>query len=162
MNMITTKSTTAKSLQGLAAAKAAAIGILQTLDAFGALLGRETAALKKSDFPALDAMQDEKKLLANRYQEQVNALNAHRDDMTRLDLTLREKLVKARTAFTLALQENMNALESMKDSTQRLANRILDAARQAVTQETHSNYSNKGQMQAYKTSTLSLNMDQKL
>ena len=77
-------------------------------------------------------------------------------------MPLREKLVRARTAFIVILNDNMRALETMKESTQRLATRILDIARQSVTEEKHANYSQKGQMQAYKTSSLSLTMDQKL
>lgn len=133
--------------------------ILGTLEEFSAVLKKETAALRKLDFKTVDTLQDGKRDVAKRYQGMVNALVARSEEMAALEKPLRERLVKARTGFTLLLGENMRALEAVKDSSQRLVNKILDAARQAVTDENQTNYSARGKAQAYKTSTLSFSID---
>ncbi len=136
--------------------------VLNILARFGELLAEETAALRKSDFKAVDRLQASKKSLAAEYQKIVTALTAHKSEIARLEMPLREKLVRSRTQFTVTLDENLRALESSKDSASRLVTKILDAARKAVVDEKQTNYSAKGQAQTYKTSTLSLSVDQKL
>lgn len=136
--------------------------VMQLIEDFGALLMRETAALKKSDFNVVDTLQPSKRKLALEYQNMVTALAARKAEMATLDVAARERLVKARTQFTLILNDNLVALEAAKESTRRLVGKILDAARRTVVDEKQTNYSAKGQTQAYKTSTLSLSVDQKL
>lgn len=136
--------------------------VLDILDNFGKLLTDETAALRKSDFQSVDKLQESKRRLAREYQASVEALAARKEEMSKLDIRLRESLVKKRTGFTIILDDNLRALEATKDSAARLVNKILEAARRAVTDKRQTNYSAKGQAQACKTSTLSLSVDQKL
>jgi hypothetical protein len=136
--------------------------VMQLIEDFGSLLLRETAALKKSDFNVVDTLQPAKRKLALEYQNTVTALASRKAEMATLDFAARERLVKARTQFTLILNDNLVALEAAKESTRRLVSKILDAARRSVVDEKQTNYSAKGQTQAYKTSTLSLSVDQKL
>ena len=136
--------------------------VMKLIEDFSTLLMRETAALKKSDFNVVDTLQPAKRKLALEYQNMVTALAARKAEMATLDIAARERLVKARTQFTLILNENLVALEAAKESTRRLVGKILDAARKSVVDEKQTNYSAKGQAQAYKTSTLSLSVDQKL
>jgi hypothetical protein len=136
--------------------------VMKLIEDFGALLMRETAALKKSDFNVVDTLQPAKRKLALEYQNTVTALAARKNEMAALDVAARERLVKARTQFTLILNDNLVALEAAKESTRRLVGKILDAARKTVVDEKQTNYSARGQAQAYKTSTLSLSVDRKL
>lgn len=136
--------------------------VLVVLDAFGKLLKDETAALKKNDFQSVDRLQASKRALAREYHDLILGLSASREAMTRLDVPTREKLVRSRVSFTEILQDNLRALEAAKHSAARLVGKILDAARRAVADDKQTNYSAKGKSQAYKTSTLSLSVDQKL
>jgi hypothetical protein len=136
--------------------------IMRLIEQFGELLCRETEALKKADFKAVDALQQPKRSMAEKYQSHVTALAARGEEMKALDLTARERFIQARTRFTLILNDNLKALELAKDSTRRLVGRILDTARKSVVDEKQTNYSARGQTQACKTSTLSLSLDQKL
>lgn len=138
------------------------LGMLGLIEEFGNLLVKETAALKKSDFRMVDLLQDDKRNLAKRYHAEVTALSERRNEMPSLDVSLQERLIKARTTFTVILNDNLRALEASRDSARRLVNRILDTARKAVTDELQTNYSAKGHTQAYKTAALSLNIDRSL
>ncbi len=136
--------------------------VMRVIDTFGQLLMQETAALRKTDFKTVDTLQAEKRNLAREYQEVVTALAGRKTEMAQLDVQARERLVQARTRFTLILDDNLRALEAAKNSAARLVGKILDAARRSVADDRQTNYSSKGKSQAYKTSTLSLSVDQKL
>jgi hypothetical protein len=136
--------------------------VLQVLAGFNALLRDETDAVKRRDFERVDALQQEKREFARIYGDLVNGLAAHKAEIAQLDAHVRDRLITARTAFTITLDENMRALDLCKRNAQRLANRILDAARLSVREECQTHYSAKGQMQAYKSSTLSMRVDETL
>lgn len=136
--------------------------ILAVMLAFSNLLTRETAALKKADFKAVDALQADKRLFAKQYQEKIVTLTEYRADLANLELPLREKLQKERLRFNAILDENMKSLELAQHSTKRLVNRILEAARMAVVDERQTNYNSNGKALAYKSASMSINVDQNL
>ena len=136
--------------------------ILAVMLAFSNLLVRETAALKKADFKAVDALQSDKKLFARQYQDKITALTEYRAELPNLELTLREKLVKERLRFNEILDDNMRALDLAQHSTKRLINRILEAARHAVVDEKQTNYTSTGKALAYKSASMSINIDHKM
>jgi hypothetical protein len=136
--------------------------ILALITAFSNLLVKETAALKKADFKAVDALQADKKLFAKQYQAKVTALAERREELPGMDIMLREKLIKERLRFNAVLDENMHALEMAQNSTKRLVNRILETARHAITENKETNYSRAGKAMAYKSATLSLAVDRNL
>ncbi len=138
------------------------LNILTVLENFSKLLMDETLALKKADFQTMDHLQPQKREIAKAYQVMVTSLSQRQSEMSGLEGELRERLIMTRMRFTHILQDNMLALETMKRSTQRLVNRILDVARDSVTEDTHHKYSASGKMQSVKSSSLSLNLDQKL
>ncbi len=145
-----------------ASLKADVLEVLKVLETFSALLEKETEALKKANFKVVDTLQADKKSLAKQYHNLVTTLSARKADINTLDLTLRERLIKARTNFTITLNDNMRALEATKDSAKRLVDRILDAARSTVIDENQTTYSAKGKTGSYKSALNSLSFDQKL
>jgi hypothetical protein len=136
--------------------------ILAVMLAFSNLLIKETNALKKADFAAVDALQADKKLFAKQYEAKITALAAYREALANLELPLREKLLKERVRFNAILDDNMKALELAQNSTKRLINRILEAARQVVVDEKQTNYSKGGKAMAYKSASMSIHVDQSL
>ena len=137
-------------------------GLIGLIETFSALLAKETAALKKSDFKAVDALQNDKKRLAREYGDQVQILCARQSEISTLDTATRKKLLAARGGFSVILDENLRALDAAKNSAKRLVNRILDIARKTVVEEKQTHYSAKGQAGAYKTASMSLSLDRKL
>jgi hypothetical protein len=142
--------------------QAEVFAVTRLIEDFGALLVQETAALKKADFKSVDKLQPAKRSFAREYQAAAVRLNARKSEINVLGASEQEKLIAARTAFTVILGDNLRALEAAKDSTRRLIGRILDVARRSVVDGRQTNYSSGGRTQAYKSSTLSLAVDQKL
>lgn len=141
---------------------ATAQAMLRLIEDFGNLLLKETEALKKSDYRMVDLLQDDKRHYAKQYHAAVTELSGRRTEVAQLDARMQERLIKARTSFTIILNENLRALEAAKASARRLVDRILDTARKAVADELQTNYSDRGRTQAYKTASLSLSVDQSL
>lgn len=162
--MTTTNNKTADAINTAVASspKALVQGMLKLIEDFGGLLVKETEALKKADYRLVDLLQEDKRTYAREYQAQVTALAARRDEMSQLELALRERLIKARTNFTLILNDNLRALEASRASARRLVDRILDTARKTVADENQTNYSAKGRAQAYRTASMSLSLDRSL
>lgn len=151
-----------KTAGNAASLRTAVSSMLKLIEDFGALLAKETEALKKTDFRLVDLLQDDKRGLAREYQAHVTALANRREEIAQLDASTRERLIKARTNFTVILNENLRALEASRNAARRLVDRILDTARKAVADEMQTNYSDKGRTQAYKTASMALGVDQSL
>lgn len=136
--------------------------LLGVITGFDNLLKLETGALRKHDFQTVDKLQADKRHYARQYHDKISALFERKQDFLGLDISMRERLIAARTQFTVTLNENMYALDVAKNSTKRLIDRILDAARSAVAIDRQTNYSSVGKSQAYKSATLSLQLDKNL
>lgn len=136
--------------------------LLALITVFGALLTKESEALRKADFKTVDSLQDEKKLLAKKYHTLIALLADRRDELLNLDLLLRDKLLNARSGFNRVLDTNTRALDAAQNSTKRLINRILEVARDAVMEDTQTSYSNAGRAKTYKSASTSLSIDQSL
>lgn len=136
--------------------------LLSVITAFSNLLVKETAALKKGDFKAVDALQADKKLFAKQYNAKITVILERKDEMMTLDLSLREKLAAMRGSFSVVLAENMRALDLAQNSTKRLINRILEAAREAVLDKQATNYSAGGKATMCKSDSMSLTINQNL
>jgi hypothetical protein len=158
-NTILTKPT---GLQHKSLLKDDILDLMIVIGDFVTLLNKETAALKTADFPSVDALQAEKKDIARRYQDLVVAMNSRKAEVDDLDMALREKFVRTRTVFTQTLQENMQTLERVRNSASRLVDRILNVARTSIAEEQTTNYSALGKAQAYKSTGLSVRLDQSL
>lgn len=108
------------------------LATLSVIEKFTRVLEQETLALRKSDFKTVDELQADKMNLARDYEQCVTTLAAARDQLMSADETLREKVIRARTQFTVTLTENLKMLDHVKECSKRLVNRILTAAREAT------------------------------
>jgi len=154
--------TTAANTKASEALRVQVLEILAVIDAFAGLLRRETEALRKADFNAVDLLQADKRLYAKQYEVKVAALATRQNEFPFLELSLRERLMQERTLFSAVLRENLRALELAHNSTKRLVDRILEAARTAVVEDTHPNYSRGALPSTYKSASSSLTIDQRL
>jgi hypothetical protein len=82
--------------------------------------------------------------------------------MDALDMSTREKIIRARTQFTAILNDNMRTLNATKNSAKRLVERILDAAQKSVIDDRQTHYSAKGKTASWKTATMALSLDQNM
>jgi hypothetical protein len=135
---------------------------LSIVASFSTLIENETTALKKAKFKEVNAMQENKKFHAKRYEENIKLLTSRRDELTSIDLETREKLRAEREKFNLLLEQNKRALLNAKDSTIRVANFILESARKAATKNKETCYSNNAKTETYNSATSSVSFDTSL
>lgn len=99
---------------------------------FTAVLGQETAALRGSDFPLFQALQDEKLVRAQNYQDSILALEEFIEFLPSLDDATKTALRTAQKDFSKAAADNQTLLEAKLNSSERIVNLIMDAARRTV------------------------------
>lgn len=136
------------------------IDVLELIERFGRLLEKETSALRKANFKAVDGLQEEKKNMARSYQTHVSALHSKKAEIINIDMPLREKLINARIGFTTVLHENLRAIDAAKDSSKRLVDRILEAAREAALEDKTNAYTARGRMNNQTKAPLSISLNQ--
>lgn len=136
--------------------------LIAVMQAFGTLLLKETAALRKMDFKIVDTLQASKKLFAKQYHEKVEALFQRKEELSNLDLKIRERIIKDRAHFNVILEENMRALHAAQNGARRLVDRILEIARAAVIDEKKTVYTAKGKAGSYKSASNSLSLDRNI
>ncbi len=135
---------------------------IELIGKFGALLEKETTALNNADYKSVDGLQDEKKTMAKNYQSHIECLHRQRADIINIDLSLREKLISARTRFTDILKNNLKALDLAKTSSRRLVDRILEAARNAATEDRTNAYTSRGKMAVPTKGPISISVNRQL
>lgn len=136
--------------------------LIAVMQAFGNLLIKETEALRKTDFKTVDTLQAPKKLFAKQYHEKVETLFHRKEELSKLDLKIRERIIKDRTHFNVILEENMRALNAAQNGAKRLVDRILEIAREAVMDEKQTVYTAKGKAGSYKSASNSLSLDRNI
>lgn len=107
---------------------------LHAVESFSQLLELETAALKASDFPVFESLQQDKLAFAQSYQESILAFEEDLDILKNLDEELKDKLRHAHSRFTAVADENQNALQAGKNASERIVTLIMDAARKTVSE----------------------------
>lgn len=105
---------------------------LNAVEIFTQLLEVETSALKASNYPVFESLQNDKITLAQNYQDSILALEEDQDLLRGLDDATKEKLRHAHTRFNLAADENQNTLLASKNASERIVTMIMSAARQTV------------------------------
>lgn len=105
---------------------------LKATESFSALLDEETAALQKADYKHFAALQDEKFVRAQHYQQSVLAFEEDVDFLKTLDNFLKDKLRAAHARFQAAAEANEKALLAAKRVAERIVSLIMDAAKQTV------------------------------
>jgi len=105
---------------------------LETVESFSTLLEAETFALKKSNFALFESLQDEKIILAQKYQDAILAFEEDIEVLKDLDPSLKNRLHHAHKRFSTAATENQNTLSTTSKVSERIVKLIMGAARKSV------------------------------
>lgn len=111
------------------------------------VLAEETQALQKSDTRAFFRLQDAKLRTAQDYQAAIGQLMARREEMKKANPALRDRLEKARAAFSEGALANRSELERARRSVARLGERMMTLARRAAQGKTSVSYDATGSME---------------
>lgn len=107
---------------------------LHAVESFSQLLELETAALKASDFPVFESLQQDKITFAQNYQDSILAFEEDLDILKNLDDASKDKLRQAHARFTVVADENQSTLQASKNVSERIVTLIMDAARKTVSE----------------------------
>lgn len=120
--------------------------MMQTIDDLRSVYIEETDALENIDTPRFLGLQDKKLATAKKYQKGVEEILTRKDEMRRIDPSLKMKLETMQADFAILATENMDALKRMQRTMERLGNTVRDAARDAVNKQRSYSYSESGNL----------------
>lgn len=108
--------------------------LLRTTSRLIGVLEREIEMLRAMDPRGMQALQEEKLVLAAAYESQVRSLNERPGTMHGLDPALRDELAEATERFQATLDENQRRLRAAKQATDSVLRAVAEAVerRQSV------------------------------
>lgn len=101
--------------------------LLKTTSRLIGVLEREIEMLRAMDPRGMQALQEEKIVLAAAYESQVKSLNERPETMHDLDPALRDELAEATERFQATLDQNQRRLRAAKQATDSVLRAVVDA-----------------------------------
>ncbi|GJL84362.1 MAG: hypothetical protein DHS20C02_01370 [Micavibrio sp.] len=129
--------------------------MMDTIDVLRHIYIRETDALSNADTKTFLSMQDEKMKAARNYQDGIQQMLIRKNEMRKVDPTLRQKLENMQRDFSALAKKNADALGRMDRSVERLGNTIRRAAKQEAQKQRSFSYDATGTMRNTENKTVS-------
>lgn len=137
---------------------------VRTTSRLVAVMENEITFLRKMEVAKIAALQDEKTVLVNAYEEGIRRIAADPNIFNAMEPALKAELHGVVAHFNDVVAENGRALEAVRHSHQRLIKAMVDAATESRTR--HTGYSKTGGSPrltgAGRTAHLSLTLDRHL
>lgn len=105
---------------------------------------RETDALKSSDTNGFLDLQENKVIIARRYENGIAQILGRKEEIKLVDQSLKNKLTRMQEKFSRLAHENKDALKRMQRTTERLGETIRHAAKDAIQNRVATSYSAQG------------------
>ena len=121
--------------------------MMGTIDTLRSVYIEENQALESADTKGFMALQDRKFETAKLYQQSVEEILARKDEMRRVDPSLKRKLRLMQADFTTLAAENKEALKRMQRTMSRLSDTVRSAAKEAVNKQQATSYGECGRLQ---------------
>lgn len=120
--------------------------MMDAIDDLRSVYKEETDALQSADTPRFLNIQDRKLASAKRYQKGIEEILVRKDEMSRVDPALKQRLEGMQADFAVLATENMDALKRMQRTMERLGNTVRSAARDAVNKQRSYSYGESGKL----------------
>ncbi|MFK7838818.1 MAG: hypothetical protein AB8B83_00670 [Bdellovibrionales bacterium] len=120
--------------------------MMGAIDALRDVYVAENQALEKSDTQGFMSLQNEKFRTAMLYQQGIEQILSRKDEMRRVDPTLKRKLARMQDDFSKLAATNKDAIKRMQRTMDRLNNSIRTAAKDAVNKQQATSYGEHGRL----------------
>ena len=118
--------------------------MMETIDALRDVYVQENKALDAVDTKAFLALQDSKIETAKLYEQSISEILERRDEMKRIDPSLKRRLRKMQQDFSALAVQNRTALDRMKRTAERLNKTLCEATKDAVNKHRVTSYGESG------------------
>jgi hypothetical protein len=122
--------------------------MMETIDMLRDVYVEENKALQSVDTKGFMNLQEKKLETAKLYQKGIEEIVARKDEMRRVDPTLKRRLERMQEDFSAIAAENKEALKRMQRTVERLTDTIRSAAKDAVNQHQATSYGDSGRLQS--------------
>ena len=120
--------------------------MMETIDALRGVYIEENKALEDVDTKAFMDLQSRKFETAKLYQKGVEEILARKDEMRRVDPSLKRKLERMQADFGKLAAENRESIKRMQRTMERLSNTVRNAAKDAVNKQQATSYGECGRL----------------
>jgi len=120
--------------------------MMETIDTLRNVYIEENKALENTDTKAFMDLQDKKFNTAKLYQRGIEEIIARKDEMRRIDPSLKRKLARMQDEFGKLAAKNKDSLKRMQRTMDRLNNTIRNAAKDAVNKQQATSYGECGRL----------------
>ena len=120
--------------------------MMETIDSLRSIYIEENKALDDVDTKAFMALQSKKFETAKLYQQSVAEILSRKDEMRRIDPSLKRRLERMQADFSKLANENKDAIKRMQRTMDRLNNTIRNAAKDAVNKQQATSYGECGKL----------------
>lgn len=121
--------------------------MMGTIDSLRNVYIEENNALEDVDTKSFMALQSRKFETAKLYQQSVEEILARKDEMRRVDPSLKRKLQRMQEDFSQLAAKNKESLKRMQRTMGRLNDTIRTAAKEAVNKQQATSYGECGRLQ---------------
>lgn len=121
--------------------------MMETIDELRSVYLEENKALEAVDTRGFMALQDKKFETAKLYQRGIEEILARKEEMRKVDPSLKRKLQRMQADFTTLAAENKESLKRMQRTMDRLNDTIRNAAKDAVNKKQATSYGECGRLQ---------------
>lgn len=121
--------------------------MMGTIDDLRSIYLEENKVLEAVDTKGFMALQDKKFQTAKLYQQGIEEILARKDEMRRVDPSLKRKLQRMQADFTTLATKNKDALKRMQRTMARLNDTVRTAAKEAVNKKQATSYGECGRLQ---------------
>ena len=112
----------------------------ETMEAYAALLERETEAVKASRLEEVAGLGDAKTSLAGRLDHQLKVLRHNKAVVAGVDLALRQRLESLWNRLNAIAEANLAALKTAEEATKRVIDMVVDVTKQNRQQHSVAGY----------------------
>ena len=120
--------------------------MMETIDLLRDVYVEENKALENVDTKGFMDLQEKKLETAKLYQRGIEEIVARKEEMRRVDPTLKRRLERMQEDFSTIAAENKEALKRMQRTVERLTETIRSAAKDAVNQHQATSYGDSGRL----------------
>ena len=134
--------------------------MMNTIDVLRDIYTMETKALESTDTQKFLEIQEKKLLSADRYRQSIEQMMARKDEMSKADPVLKERLKEMQNDFSALADKNKEALSRMQRCSERLSNTLRNAAKKAIQKKRSVAYSETGTLRKNSTKHIPMSISE--
>ena len=134
--------------------------MMDTIDHMRGVYEQETEALESLDARRFVDLQQDKIQATDLYKTGIQEILKRKDEMKRIDPSMKRDLERMQNDFATLSQKNMNALKRMQKTMERLGETIQHAAKESLKKQQNFSYGESGRLKGEEQKRMSIGVSE--